>query len=65
VAARAPALSPCTGVCAIDAAGLCGGCARTLDEIAAWGVMTAGQRQAIMALLPDRRAALAAAAPPR
>jgi len=69
VAVRASALSPCTGVCTIDkagdAAGLCRGCARTLDEIAAWGAMTTGQRQAIMALLPERRATVAGAAPPR
>ena len=30
--------SPCISVCRMDAAtGLCEGCLRTLDEIAAWG----------------------------
>jgi predicted Fe-S protein YdhL (DUF1289 family) len=32
--------SPCISVCRMDAAsGLCEGCMRTLDEIAAWGMM--------------------------
>ncbi len=39
--------SPCTSVCRIDADnGLCAGCLRTLDEIAAWSRMDdAGKRQ--------------------
>ena len=33
-----PVPSPCIGVCRVGAAtGLCEGCLRTLDEIAAWG----------------------------
>jgi predicted Fe-S protein YdhL (DUF1289 family) len=38
--------SPCVSVCRIDAAdGLCTGCLRTLDEIAAWSRMAdAGKR---------------------
>lgn len=49
------AASPCTGVCAIDAAsGYCTGCARTLDEIAAWGTLPAPARRAILAALPAR-----------
>ncbi|TFY99113.1 DUF1289 domain-containing protein [Ramlibacter humi] len=36
----APVPSPCNNVCRIDAAtGLCLGCLRTLDEVAAWGSM--------------------------
>jgi uncharacterized protein len=32
--------SPCISVCRIDAAsGLCGGCLRTLDEIAEWSAL--------------------------
>ena len=50
-------VSPCTGVCAIDADDLCRGCARTLDEIAAWGAMTAAEREAVMKDLPARREA--------
>ncbi len=50
-------VSPCTGVCAIDDNDLCRGCARTLDEIAAWGGMTPAERDAVMAILPERRMA--------
>lgn len=53
--------SPCVGVCAIDeATGLCEGCLRTLDEIAVWGSSTAARRQAILAAVDRRRAALSA-----
>jgi predicted Fe-S protein YdhL (DUF1289 family) len=47
--------SPCIQICQIDADhDICVGCFRTLDEIAAWGTMTAQSRQAIMDALPDR-----------
>ncbi len=47
--------SPCTKVCILDAAtGLCQGCGRTRDEIAAWGLMSEGERRAIMAGLEGR-----------
>lgn len=51
------AASPCTGVCRIaPATGLCAGCARTLDEIAAWfGADNAGKR-AILARVEKRLA---------
>lgn len=49
--------SPCTSVCRIDeATGLCVGCLRTLDEIAAWSTLGDDARRAIVAALPDRRA---------
>ena len=42
--------SPCTKVCVLDAAtGLCLGCGRTRDEIAAWGALSEAQRRTIMA----------------
>jgi predicted Fe-S protein YdhL (DUF1289 family) len=47
--------SPCVDLCRIDAYGLCEGCARTLDEIAAWGGMTPGERERVMRALPARR----------
>ena len=51
-------LSPCIGVCEIDAQGLCAGCLRTLDEIARWGTMGDDERLRIMdAVLPTREAA--------
>ena len=49
--------SPCIGVCAIDAAtGLCTGCRRTLDEIAAWGTLDDAAKRAIVDSLGDRPA---------
>ena len=35
--------------------GVCLGCCRTLDEIAAWGGMTDAERERIMAGLAERR----------
>ncbi len=59
--------SPCIGVCAMDArSGLCVGCLRTIDEIAAWSGLDDAQRRAVMLQLPARRPKLRAAnaAPP-
>jgi uncharacterized protein len=53
----APPASPCNKVCRINAASnLCEGCARTLDEIATWGSMSAAARLGVMEQLPMRRA---------
>ena len=52
--------SPCISVCVMDAAsGVCTGCLRTLDEIAAWSVLDADAKRAVLAELPHRRARLA------
>ena len=49
--------SPCTSVCEMDArSGYCRGCFRTLDEIAAWSVLDAEGKRAVLAALPARRA---------
>ena len=41
--------SPCTGVCVIDpATGLCEGCGRTVDAIAAWATLRPVERRRIM-----------------
>lgn len=48
--------SPCIKLCRIES-GLCLGCLRSLDEIAAWSAMTDADRRAVMAQLPARRAA--------
>ena len=49
--------SPCISVCMIDATtGLCAGCYRTLDEIAAWIDLGAEERRRRLAALPQRRA---------
>ena len=55
--AEAEVASPCTSVCEIDArSGYCRGCFRTLDEIAAWSVLDAAGKKAVLAALPARRA---------
>lgn len=59
---QAAVASPCISVCEIlPASGLCAGCFRTLDEIAAWSVLDAAGRRAVLAALPARRAAHAGA----
>lgn len=56
---RAEIESPCVKVCVIHPeVGLCVGCQRSRDEIAAWSAMTSAERRAIMAELPGRKAAL-------
>lgn len=48
--------SPCINVCQMDeASGWCQGCLRTLDEIAFWSVLDEDDKQAVLALLPQRR----------
>jgi predicted Fe-S protein YdhL (DUF1289 family) len=39
--------SPCNGTCTLNAAGVCLGCGRTGEEIAAWPGADAAQRLAI------------------
>jgi len=47
--------SPCVKICTYDAAGgLCAGCGRTLDEIAAWANLSEVERRLVMAQLPAR-----------
>ncbi len=56
--------SPCVSVCTMDAAGaLCLGCFRTLDEIAAWSVLDADAKRAVLAKLARRRATYASPQP--
>lgn len=50
-------LSPCIGICNIDDDGLCAGCLRTGDEIAAWPLMNDDVRLRLMEdVLPQRAA---------
>lgn len=52
-------LSPCIKLCGLHpAAGICTGCFRTGDEIAAWGSMTNDIRAAVMEELPNRASLL-------
>jgi|SoiMethySBSTD1v2_1073268.scaffolds.fasta_scaffold943102_2 predicted Fe-S protein YdhL (DUF1289 family) len=49
--------SPCTGVCRIDERhGLCAGCLRSLDEIAAWSTLDDPARLVVWRRLRARRA---------
>ncbi len=48
--------SPCISVCRMDpATGLCEGCLRTLDEIAAWSLLDDQEREAVWQTLDARR----------
>ena len=52
---RAEPDSPCIRVCVLHPAeGICVGCYRTRDEIAAWPNMTPANRHALMTALPAR-----------
>lgn len=52
--------SPCVSICQMDAVrGLCNGCLRTLDEIAAWSGMDGSAKSAVWALLAQRARATA------
>lgn len=49
--------SPCISVCRMNSqSGLCEGCLRTLDEIAAWSTMDGEGKQAVWALIAQRAA---------
>ena len=49
--------SPCINICQMDAhSGLCRGCLRTLDEIAAWAGAADDQRLTVLAAVARRRA---------
>jgi uncharacterized protein len=56
-AVRQAVLSPCIGVCEMRADGLCAGCLRTIDEIAAWGTLSDPVRHQLMEFVLPRRAA--------
>lgn len=50
--------SPCISVCQIDnATGECLGCRRTIDEIRDWLIMTAEEKNAVLARLARRQTA--------
>jgi predicted Fe-S protein YdhL (DUF1289 family) len=52
----APIRTPCIKVCVVDGeSGLCMGCYRRLNEVAAWSRFTDAERDAILAELPDRK----------
>lgn len=48
--------SPCNKVCVMDAENrYCRGCQRTLDEIARWSEMSDAEREAVLAVLAERK----------
>ena len=54
--------SPCISVCQVDDAnGCCIGCYRSIDEIREWPILTAEQKQAILARIVERKAVAGAA----
>lgn len=56
--------SPCINLCKMDpASGLCAGCYRTLDEIAAWSGLDDRRRDAILTAITTRRALAPATTP--
>jgi hypothetical protein len=53
--APGPVPSPCISVCRMDAVtGLCEGCFRTLEEIAAWGLASDGEKREVWKTLAER-----------
>jgi predicted Fe-S protein YdhL (DUF1289 family) len=53
--------SPCINICRMHAGtGWCEGCARTIDEIAAWSRLDDATRQRVQDMLPQRQSALRA-----
>ncbi|MBI3453331.1 MAG: DUF1289 domain-containing protein [Rhodospirillales bacterium] len=49
-------ISPCVGVCSLDAARrICAGCRRTGAEIAAWSTLSPAERRAIIERLQRER----------
>lgn len=57
-----PIKTPCVKVCVVDGqSGHCLGCGRNLGEIARWARFSEGEREQVMALLPERIEALKAA----
>jgi predicted Fe-S protein YdhL (DUF1289 family) len=60
--AAGPVPSPCISVCVIDErTGLCTGCQRTLDEIAAWSGLDDAGRRTVWTRIESRRASRDAA----
>ena len=58
-----PVPSPCISVCRMDAAtGLCEGCCRTLDEIAAWSQLDGEAKRKVWRRIGERAIAAPEAA---
>ncbi|MFP5390176.1 MAG: DUF1289 domain-containing protein [Gammaproteobacteria bacterium] len=51
---KTPVPSPCISICEMGADGLCKGCLRTIDEIAAWGSASDETKRAVWAEIRTR-----------
>lgn len=51
--------SPCIKVCVVDDRGICRGCLRTLEEIAAWSRLGDAERREVLVRIAARRTAVA------
>jgi len=50
--------SPCIDVCTLDPdTGLCQGCSRTIEEIAAWARLSDADKRQVLARIAQRRRA--------
>jgi predicted Fe-S protein YdhL (DUF1289 family) len=59
VASASPVPSPCVQICRIDEhLGVCHGCRRTLDEIAAWSSLGDEGKRLVWQQLPGREPAV-------
>jgi len=57
--------SPCISVCRMDASsGLCLGCLRTIDEIAAWSTLADEAKRSVWVLIEQRQVTHATVAMP-
>lgn len=53
---ESPVPSPCVSVCQMDVrSGLCRGCLRTIDEIAAWSRYAEAEKRTVLARIAERR----------
>lgn len=48
-------VSPCIGICRLDAEDRCVGCLRYMHEIRVWGLLTVDERRKILADIVRRR----------
>ena len=50
-----PSLSPCIGICKLDAEDICLGCERSMAEIRSWGLLSRAQQRKILIRIQLRR----------
>ena len=55
-----PSLSPCIGICRLDAEDICLGCERSMAEIRSWGLLSRTQQRKILTRIQLQRRQLAA-----